>query len=356
MYLNISIFNALCFYLISLEFDNMKRLVCFVIISMALAFFTSCGGNSGENKLLSNKDQANAITQSMPTIMVFPSDAMLQRMGCLKVIENQGTTSYERNYQNAFIKNKDIKFAIAAIQEEFAKAGFAMEDMEQQLKQINNNNAMDEMTDITMDSRTELINTVRPDYIVEIDYYLKTEPQSRNLNKSLTYSVRCLDVYTNKVVASVSKSNIVAESNADDVPSLIKQDFPSSIAEFKKQITDHLANLLANGVEITLRVTTKNTSGIKLDDYCGSDEIGEKINIWIKDNTVKQSSKMVKNTSTEMYFTNVRIFAKTKDGKKYTAYDFASDLKNEMKIGCSIDVKNKTQSLGDALIEILGRK
>ena len=331
----------------------------FFAIMMALAILSSCGGNSGEKGLLpsdgqidATKTSSNAISQSMPTIMVFPSDAMLQRMGFLKEIENQGTTSYQRDYQKAFIKNQDIKFAIAAIQEEFAKAGFAMEDMEQQLKQISSNNAMDEMTDISRDARSELLNTVRPDYIVEIDYELKTDPKSRNQNKSLTYSVKCLDVYTNKAVASIYKANVGLESSENDVPSLIKKDFPESIGELKKQITGHYANLLANGIEITLRVAAKNASGVKLDDDCGSAEIGEKINSWIKDNTVNQSFKMVKNTSTEMYFTNVRIFAKTKDGKKYTAYDFANDLKNAMKKGCALDVKNKTQSLGDGLLEI----
>jgi hypothetical protein len=323
----------------------------------------SCGGEKKSDGLMPTdgqveaaKVEANALSQSMPTIMVLPSDAMLLRMGFLKEVENQGTVAYERNYQQAFIKNPDLKFAVAAIQEEFAKAGFPMEDLEQQLKQIANNNAMDEMDDIARDMRAELLNTARPDYVVELDYELKSDPSSRNLNKSVTYSAKCLDVYTNKAVASVSKANVGKESKENDIPSLIKQDFPSSIGDMKTQITSHFAGLLANGIEITLRVATKKEGDVKIDDDCGDTEIGEKINEWLKDNTVNQSFKMVKNTSTEMYFTNVRIFAKTEDGKKYTAYDFAKNLSKAMKKGCSLNVKNKTQSLGDAMVVIEGTK
>lgn len=322
----------------------------------------SCGGDSSnglmpsDSQVASKNQSANAISQSMPTLMVFPSDAMLLRMGFLKEVENQGTISYQRDYQQAFIKNPDIKFAIAVIQEEFAKIGFAMEDMEQQLKQISNNNAMDEMSDVARDNRAELLNTVRPDYIIELDYELKTDSKSRNLNKSITYSIKALDVYTNKAVASLSKANAGAEQKENDVPSIIKADLPSSMNELKKQITDHNADLLANGVEITLRVAVSNSSEVKIDDDCGDQELNERINNWLKDNTVNQSFKMSKNTSTEMYFTNVRIFAKTDDGKKYTAYDFAGELNKALKSGCGLKSKNRTQSLGDAMIFIDGLK
>lgn len=344
----------------------MKSQLQFLTITItSLILMMSCGseGNRNNNNLLptdseiqSKKRTSNAISQSMPSIMVFPSDAMLLRMGFLDEVENQGMTSYQRNYQEAFIKDPDIKFTIALIQEQFAKAGFPLEDMEQQLKKISNNNAMDEMTGVARDLRTELLNTVRPDYIIEVDYELKADPKSRNLNKSLTYSVRCLDAYTTKSVASVSQSEAGKEMEQNDVPSIIKADFANSLPDFKNQISNHYADLLANGVEVTLRIATTNESGIQLDDDCGDDEISEKINTWMKDNTVNQSFKMSKNTSTEMLFTSVRIYAQDDNGNKYTAYDFASDLRKAIKKGCSLDVKNKTQSLADALVVIEGER
>lgn len=342
---------------------SQKKLKTLILFFFVTAFLMSCGGQGESNNLMPTdgqvsrkKQTSNAISQSMPTLMVFPSDAMLLRMGFLKEIQNQGTISYQRDYQQAFIKNPDIKFAIAVIQEEFAKVGFALEDMEQQLKQISNNDAMDEMSDYARDNRAELLNTVRPDYIIELDYDLNTDAQSRNLNRSLNYSIKALDVYTNKAIASITQANVGVEKKENDVASIIKQDLPESLKEFKKQITNHHADLLANGIEITLRVVTSNTSDVNIDDDCGDQELNERINNWLKDNTLNQSFKMSKNTSTEMYFTNVRIFANTDDGKKYTAYDFSGELSKALKKGCGLKTKNRTQSLGDALVLIEGSK
>ena len=328
-----------------------------------MTYLLSCGGKSGNGGVLPGEKETekaaqteNTLTQTMPTLMVFPSDAMLSRMGLLKEINNQGVSSYERDYQKAFIRNPDIKFAIAAIQEEFAKAGFPLEDMEQQLKQLATNNAMDEMADVARDGRAELLNTVRPDYIIELDYELKNDTKSRNLNKALTYSVKALDVYTNKAVASVTKTGVGANRPENDVTSLIKADFPAALTSLKSQINSHFVNLLANGVEITLRVAVSKSSNVKIDDDCGDQELSERINNWLKDNTARQSFKMSKNTSTEMYFTNVRIAAKTEDGKKYTAFDFAGELNRALKNGCSLKSKNKTQSIGDAAVLIEGTK
>jgi hypothetical protein len=336
---------------------------CLVLIAFAAITFIGCGesaeNNNGsllptDSQIQAKKQQSNAITQSMPSIIVFPSDAMLKRLGNLKEVENQGAISYERQYQKAFIDDEALKFTVAVIEEEFAKVGFPLENLEQILKQIASNTAMDEMTDVAKDLRSELLNTARPDYIIEVDYDLVTDATSRNLNKSLMYSIKVLDVYSNKTVASISKTNVGKEQAENDTPSLIKNDLPSSLNDLKTQVTAHYANLLANGIEITLRVATTQVSGVALDDDCGEEEIGENIVAWLKENTVNQSYKMSKNTSTEMYFTNVRIFSQDEDGQKYTAYDFAKGLKKGLKKGCGLDVTNKTQSLGDALIVING--
>jgi hypothetical protein len=289
----------------------------------------------------------------MPTIMVFPSDALLLNMGFLREIKNQGTLSYQRDYQQAFIKNPDLKFAVASLQEEFAKNGFRLEDMEQQLKQITNNNAMDEANGIARDIKTELLNTVRPDYIIELDYNSALNARSRNGNSTMTFTIRCLDVYTNKAIASVSKSGVDMSGDAD-MASKIKEIIGESMSDFKSQITSHFNDLNKNGVEITLRVAANGTSGIAMDDDCGDEEIAEKIDLWLKQNTINQAFKMVKNTDIEVAYTNVRIKAREDNGMKYTAYDFAKDLKKGLKKGCGLDVSNSTQSLGDALLIIEG--
>lgn len=322
--------------------------ILFTAINL-LAILSSCGED------LPQAGETNALSQNMPTIMVFPSDALLLNMGFLREVQNQGTTSYQRDYQQAFIKNPDVKFAVASLQEEFAKNGFRLEDMEQQLKQLTNSNAMDEANGIVRDIKTELLNTVRPDYIVELDYNATLNARSRNGNSTMTFTIRCLDVYTNKAVASVTKSGVDMSGDAD-MASKIKGIIGGSMKDFKSQITSHFNDLNKNGVEITLRVAANGTSGIAMDDDCGDEEIAEKIDSWLKQNTINQAFKMVKNTDVEVAYTNVRIKAREDNGMKYTAYDFAKDLKKGLKKGCGLDVSNSTQSLGDAMLIIEGVK
>jgi hypothetical protein len=337
-----------------------------VFLTISTLIFTGCvqGVNKSNNSLLPTdsdiklqKQGVNAITQSMPSVMVFPSDGMLKRLGYLKEKKNQGVVGYDRQYQQALIDDQSLKFAIAVIEEEFAKVGFPLDNLEQTLKQIVVSSAVDEMANVSKDIRAELLNTARPDYLIELDYNLITDLKSRNLNRSLTYSVRALDVYSNKTIASISKTNVGKEQKTDnDAATLIKEAFPNNFQDFRSQITQHYADLLANGVEITLRLATKNSSGISIDDYCGDKEVGESVVDWMKDNTVNQTYKMSKNTSSEIFFTNVRIYSQDEKGQKFTAYDFANSLKNEIKSGCGLDVSNKTQSIGDALIIIKGTR
>lgn len=337
---------------------NMYKVYLSIFISSIL--FTACGDSGSESNSMvptnadseSAKKEANAINQSMPSVMVVPSDAMLKRMSCIKEVDNQGVTSYARDYAKSFIQDSELKFVVAEIEGQFSAKGFLLENMEQTLKMIGNNNAMDEMEGVARDLRAELMNTARPDYIVELDYELKQDPKSRNINKTLTYIVKCMDVYTNKSVASVTRANVGKGSENNDVPGLVKEDFSGAIGELSSGITNHFKDLLANGIEITVRLAVLNTSAVALDDDCGEEEIGEKVITWLKENTVNSTYKMAKNTETEMFFTNVRIFTQDESGNSYTAYDFAKDLKKGLKKGCGLSVSNKTQSLGDAFIQI----
>lgn len=172
----------------------MNKISRFLILTSFWYSFQSCGGKQEDSEAQSlmptveassgMKREANAISQAVPSIMVMPSDALLNRMGKLEEITKQGVTFYIRNYQAAFIDNSELKFVIAEIDSEFSKAGFNLENLEQSLKLISNTNAMDNMEGVARDNRAELMNTVRPDYVIEVDYELKKYPNSRNLSTS----------------------------------------------------------------------------------------------------------------------------------------------------------------------------
>lgn len=340
----------------------MKK-VSLICLSLSFILLGSCGRNQGKQGIVPTVSESkgfvketNAITQSLPTLMVIPSDGILQKLGCLTTIDNQGVTSYIRNYNGAFINSTDLKFVIAAIEEEFAKVGYPLENLEQQLKMISNENAIDQADGVTRDIRAELMNTARPDYIIEVEYEMKIDTKSRNLEKSLTYIVKCLNSYANKAISVVTRADVGKGSGQTEIAPIIKKDFPITIKELQGVITTNYSDILANGAEITLRIAVLEKSGVTLDKNCGEEEISEQIINWLKKNSINSTYKILKNTTTEMRFTNVRIFTSDKSGNSYTAYDFAKDLKNDLGKGCGLDIANKTQGIGDAFIQIEGTK
>lgn len=341
----------------------MKKIGINIFCPLIYLFLISCGseGNKGlkptEKESEGLQTEGNAIDQTNPTLMVFPSDALLKRLGCISQIENQGTVCYSRDFNKVFMQDSELKFVIASIEESFANAGYPLENLEQQLKQIANENSMDAMEGISKDARTMLMNTVRPDFVIEIDYEYKQDPNSRNPKKILTYILTALDVYTNKAVASITRADISVEGNNASLAGLIKSDLAENIVNFQKQITQRFSDELANGVEITLRITTDEKVKFNLSDEClGTDNYNDWVNNWLKKNTVRSAFKSVKNTDKELKYTNVRIMTKTKDNQKYSAFDFANDLKRDFSKGCGISATNRTQSIGDAYIILTGLK
>lgn len=334
----------------------------FQIILLFLIFSSCHWGNENEkikpssSDVSTGKSDGTAIDQTNPTIMVLPSDALLQKLSCITELENQGSISYKRDYQKSLINNSDLKFVIASIEELFANAGYPLENMEQQLKQIINEKSMDEMEDISKDPRTLLMNTVRPDYVIDIDYNYSQDPLSRNPKKILSYVLTAINTYTNKSIASITRTNLNTQEQTP-LATIIKKDLTENISNFQTQIKSEFTNEISNGIEITLRLTTENNASFSFSDEClGTENYNDWLNNWLKKNTFRSSFKPVKNTDKELKYTNVKIKPKLENGQRYSAFDFANDLKKDFSKSCGIKAINRTQGIGDAYIVVSGLK
>jgi hypothetical protein len=293
--------------------------------------FSMC--NSGNGKLTDNNvtqrnenEPVNVNEQQKPTLMVLPSDALLQRLTCIKTIDNQGITSYQRDYQKAFIKDSELKFVIAEIQSQFIHLGFPLEDLEQSLKSINNELSIDNVSKIQKDSKTLLLNTVHPDIVLEIDYQSVVDGRSRNLKTSLTYSFKAIDSYSNKTIASIQNTGI---SNSDGTAKTMKNEIEKNISAMTDQIRNSFADIVRNGREITLRVSVADGVNFKLSEMSSKDNTFDGfIYEWLKNNSFGGTFKRDKATDLELRYKNIRIKTLDKNGQPYTAFDFSNNLIN----------------------------
>ena len=120
--------------------------------------------------------------QTVSKIMVIPADDLLKRLNCLTEKNVQGQTVYERNFQKAYIDQIDLRFVASAIADKFNKAGFQqLEDLEQAMKNMQDDAIEDEMRDVQTDALTQVLNRIRPDVVLELSYVLQKGAMTNRL-------------------------------------------------------------------------------------------------------------------------------------------------------------------------------
>ncbi len=310
----------------------------------------SCGGNGGNQS-----NTVNVTNQQKPTMLVIPSDQLLQRFNALKQQETLGKMLQVRDYNGYLLADQDSKFIISSIQSAFINFGYPLNDLEQMLKSINDQEMLDEVSGIQKDAKTILLTNAKPDIILELDYSLATDRSTRDFNKSLTYTIRAIDAFSNKVVATIQQTNFGAKSKSNTPAGLMEAALKQDSKNFTRQIDNYFNTIIETGRDITLRVTIENGVNLTMSDEClDGDSYTDFIIDWMKVNTLLGAYNMNRNTETEMYFTNVKIETFNENGTQYSAYDFARELSKALNKGCGIKSKNTTQGLGDATISIKG--
>ena len=322
----------------------------FLLIAAAAMLLSSCGGNGKQNG-----GGVDVSQTQKPTMLVIPSDQLLQRFGKLKQQEALGKTIQVRDYSGYLMTDQDSKFIISSIQSKFIEFGYPLNDLEQTLKSINDQEMLDAVDGIQKDAKTILFTSAKPDIILELDYSLQTDRSSRDFKKTLTYTIRAIDAFSNKVVATIQQTNFSDGQKSSTPASLMQAAIDKDSKTFTNQINNHFNTIIESGRDITLRVTIESGVNLKMSDEClNNDSYTDFIIDWVKVNTMQGAYNMQRNTETEMYFTNVRIKTLNENGTQYSAYDFARELSKALNKGCGVKSKNTTQGLGDATISIKG--
>ena len=320
------------------------------IIALLASVLISCGGNGGNQS-----NTVNVTQQQKPAMLVIPSDQLLQQFGKLKQQEALGKTLQVRDYNGYLLTDQDSKFIISTIQSAFIQMGYPLNDLEQTLKSINEQEMLDAIDGIQKDAKTILLTTAKPDIILELDYNIVTDRSSRDFKKSLTYTLRAIDAFSNKVVATIQQTNFEGNSKTTTPAALMEAALAKDTKGFTQQINNHFNTIIETGREITLRVTIDNGVNLTMSDEClDGDTYSDFIIDWVKVNTLLGAYNMNRNTETEMYFTNVKIKTLNDNGTQYSAYDFARELSRALNKGCGIKSRNTTQGLGMASISIKG--
>lgn len=346
----------------------MKTIKFFGAAFLAIAL-ASCGGNqqsngngltegaSGDMEAYEQSD-VNAVEQARPTIMVIPGDQTLQNFKCLTTQKANGRDYILRDYKNYLLKDDRAKRIISTIQNEFNAQNYPLSDFEQTLKQLDTQEALDMADGFEKDAKTMLLTVAQPDIILELTYDTSRDKMSMTSHnyggkgeKNINFTLNALDAYTNKVVATMTASNIKGESTTEAIQASIKDGMP----KFQQDITKYFSDILTRGRDITVRVAVEKGCNVNLsDESIEGDTYADWIMDYIKTHTVKGAYKMQRNTDKELYFVNCRIKLLNEDGTQYGVYDWTRDLQKNLRKNLGLKCTNKAQGLGEVLISVQG--
>jgi hypothetical protein len=334
-----------------------KAVYDFAFLIMVICI--SCSG--GKNKSLAERASAsgdyesedvNAIQQALPTIMVLPSDNLLEEYNSLKTQTIDGRKFVLRDYQQYLLANNDNQQILSTVQGAFVDMNYPLNDLEQTLKQLNTQEATDMVDNLEKDSKTLLLATAQPDIILELDYKNKMDLASHNVNsRQLSYTLRAIDAYTNKVVATINESGVENSNVVETMQKSLEEILP----KLSGDITKYFSDILTRGREVTVRVAVEKGSNIKLSD---ENVEGDTYSDWIVDymntHTTKGAYKLQRNTDNELYFVNVRIRLLNEDGTQHSVYDWTREFRSAIRKNLGVKATNKAQGLGEIMITISG--
>lgn len=334
------------------------------IVALALA---SCGGDKQGNELTEGASgdveayesgDVNAVEQVRPTIMVIPGDQTLQNFRCLTTRKVNGRDYILREYKNYLQKDDRAKRIISTIQNEFNAQNYPISDLEQTLKQLDTQETLDMADGFEKDAKTMLLTVAQPDIILELTYDTSRDNISMighnyggKGEKNVSFTLNALDAYTNKVVATMTASNIKGESTTQTIQASIMDQMP----EFQQGIVNYFSDILTRGRDITVRIAVENDCNVNLsDESVEGDTYADWIMDYIKTHTVKGAYKMQRNTDKELFFVNCRIKLVNADGTQYGVYDWTRDLQKNLRKNLGLKCANKAQGLGEVLISVQG--
>ena len=317
--------------------------------------FVSCGQRNKKKNITdiniteNNDNTVNVIDQAKPKLMIIPSDRMLKDEKCLAIKTFNGKETVIRDIYGFIVKSEKSNSIVSAIQKYFIHIGYPLNDLEQSLKSINNKQILDEADNIAKDAKTLLINTVLPDMILELDYQENVITGRTSRKSYINIALSAIDVYSDKVIAVSNKNNLDMS-----LEEYLEKGITKDLETLEPQLRNYFADIVANGREISFRVTLGNDSPINLSDMYNNegDTYSDWIRRWVITNAKNGSANMILNTKKEMAFTNVRISNLMDDGTQFNAYEFAGKFRKEFFKTFSLQSSNNSQGLGNALVII----
>ncbi len=293
-----------------------------------------------------------------PTLMVVPSDVWCTTNGYIQSYQNQGYTQNIPDYQAALQQDMDLKLVIAKLNDLMAERGFPLKDLEQTLKNIQQQNAEMELLtskngNVIAETPLERLTRVaQADIILEVTWNLKETGPKR----TLSFVLEGKDAYTGKSIGGASGTS--TPSFSADAIVLLEEAVIAHIDNFNNRLQAHFDDMAKFGREVALevRVFEDNASGIDLESVIDGMELMEVIEDWMNDNTVEHRFSILTSSENVLSFEQVRIPLYDANGRAMDTQRYARGLRKVLQAApYNVPVKIVNKGLGKVIL-VLGEK
>ena len=277
-----------------------------------------------------------------PTIMVMPSDAYCERNGYVSEwVDENGNVNKISDLSNIFKYGdvEDLRLVISELSQMMAERGFPLKDLEQTLKSIQQESV--EMSLLESSSSGAYIvesmldrvkRTAKADIILDLDF----TPMQKGPQRYISYNLRALDAYTNKVIAA--NSGVGTPSVSAPINLLLEEAVLNFIDSFCAQLMAYFEDMAKNGREIVVKLKMWDSSDITFEEEFEFEEeyleLTDIISYWMEDNTVNHAPTRTDATENFITFEQVRIpLYKERNGRQspLDARGFANSLRSYLK-------------------------
>ncbi len=299
-----------------------------------------------------------------PTIMVVPSERYCIDQGFSQTFDNQGLEQTIPDYRKAMQNDAQLRLVITKMSGIMADRGFPLKDMEQELRNLQAQDAEMEMLmsresgSMVAESPIDRLKRVaKADIILDLDFTIN----ERGPQNWITFNLRGLDAYTSKIIASAAGTGNPSTAAPADL--LLEEAVLSHMDEFNNRLSSHFEDMFDMGREVSVTVRVWNSSYFDLYeffDYQGQDmELIDIVEYWIEDNTVEGRYSLSDGSANFLRFEQVRIplFMTDPRGRE-RAYDtrrFVSELSSYLRKEFSIESQIHQRGLGEAWL-IIGER
>lgn len=254
---------------------------------------------------------AQEVTQVQPTIMVVP------------------WSSKGEDLRTKIESDANYRTAIQIISNAFSQKGFTTKDFVTQLQ----NSLNDQTISSEKMNQSSLFKKVIE--LSPTDYYIETEVDLEELTSGNVVTIRmnAIDKFTgDKTSAEVMRSQPFRTDNWSKLVELaLKND--GKLERFFSLLNNEFAKIRETGRTITVKIEVKETSPHRLDNEVGDDfdYLSDLIINWVKENSYKNYSRTKGSTSTLLYFDEIKIPLRDKDGMNYDINTFATEMRKQLR-------------------------